>query len=261
MAPRVGLIRAPRELPATLVVWLGLVGYVVLVYVLVVLGGGLLIGQTDAPNLVLSVVATAVVALGFGPVQTRLERVALRSAGGGGSPYEVLRHFSERVTAGYDSEDIPVQMAKLLAEGTGARWAQVWLVIAGRPSLAASWPPAEISDRQPPEVTGTFSELPGSPLRSLPVRHGGSVLAVLRVHENDRQPLTPVAAGDYATGGNHVLPTGGWARSTGGLGLETFLKPVTTQRLTREGLERIRPTVEALAAAEGMPAHIAAVQR
>jgi histidinol dehydrogenase len=74
-------------------------------------------------------------------------------------------------------------------------------------------------------------------------------------------PWSPVPAGDYATGGNHVLPTGGWARSTGGLGLETFLKPVTTQRLTREGLELIRPTVEALAAAEGMPAHAAAVQR
>ena len=72
---------------------------------------------------------------------------------------------------------------------------------------------------------------------------------------------SPVAAGDYATGGNHVLPTGGWARSVGGLGLETFLKPVTVQRLTREGLERIRPTVEALAAAEGMPAHAAAVRR
>jgi histidinol dehydrogenase len=74
-------------------------------------------------------------------------------------------------------------------------------------------------------------------------------------------PWSPVPAGDYATGGNHVLPTGGWARSTGGLGLETFLKPVTTQRLTQEGLARIRPTVEALAAAEGMPAHAAAVQR
>ncbi|HEY0417128.1 MAG TPA: histidinol dehydrogenase [Gaiellaceae bacterium] len=72
---------------------------------------------------------------------------------------------------------------------------------------------------------------------------------------------SPVAAGDYATGGNHVLPTGGWARSVGGLGLETFLKPVTVQRLTREGLERVRPTVEALAAAEGMPAHAAAVRR
>ena len=72
---------------------------------------------------------------------------------------------------------------------------------------------------------------------------------------------SPVAAGDYATGGNHVLPTGGWARSVGGLGLETFLKPVTTQRITPEGLARLRPTVEALAAAEGMTAHAAAVQR
>jgi histidinol dehydrogenase len=72
---------------------------------------------------------------------------------------------------------------------------------------------------------------------------------------------SPVAAGDYATGGNHVLPTGGWARRVGGLGLETFLKPVTVQRLTPEGLERIRPVVEALAAAEGMPAHAEAVRR
>ena len=74
-------------------------------------------------------------------------------------------------------------------------------------------------------------------------------------------PSSPVAAGDYATGGNHVLPTGGWARSVGGLGLETFLKPMTVQRLTPDGLARLRPTVEALAAAEGMPAHAEAVRR
>jgi histidinol dehydrogenase len=74
-------------------------------------------------------------------------------------------------------------------------------------------------------------------------------------------PWSSVAAGDYATGGNHVLPTGGWARAVGGIGLETFLKPVTIQRVTAEGLAALRPTVEALAAAEGMPAHAAAVQR
>jgi histidinol dehydrogenase len=72
---------------------------------------------------------------------------------------------------------------------------------------------------------------------------------------------SPVAAGDYATGGNHVLPTGGWARAVGGIGLETFLKPVTVQTLTAEGLARVRPVVEALAAAEGMTAHAAAVRR
>jgi histidinol dehydrogenase len=84
------------------------------------------------------------------------------------------------------------------------------------------------------------------------VRNAGSVFV---------GPWSPVAAGDYATGGNHVLPTNGWARSLGGLGLETFMKPVTFQRLTEEGLARVRPTVEALAAVEGMPAHAAAVRR
>ena len=70
-----------------------------------------------------------------------------------------------------------------------------------------------------------------------------------------------VAAGDYATGGNHVLPTGGRARAVGGIGLETFLKPVTIQRLTADGLGRVRPVVEALAAVEGLPAHAEAVRR
>jgi len=72
---------------------------------------------------------------------------------------------------------------------------------------------------------------------------------------------SPVPTGDLGTGANHVLPTGGWARAVGGLGLEAFLKPVTVQRLTREGLERVRPTVEALAAAEGLPRHAEAVRR
>jgi histidinol dehydrogenase len=74
-------------------------------------------------------------------------------------------------------------------------------------------------------------------------------------------PWSAVAAGDYATGGNHVLPTGGWARAVGGLGLESFMKPVTVQRLTRAGLARVRPIVEALAAVEGMPAHAEAMRR
>jgi len=84
------------------------------------------------------------------------------------------------------------------------------------------------------------------------IRHAGAVFV---------GDSSPVPAGDYATGGNHVLPTGRWARSTGGLGLEAFLKPVTTQRLTADGLALVRPTVEALAAVEGMPAHARAVQR
>lgn len=72
---------------------------------------------------------------------------------------------------------------------------------------------------------------------------------------------SPVPAGDYATGGNHVLPTGGWSKSTGGLGLEAFMKSVTVQRVTKEGLDALAPTIEALADLEGMPAHRATVRR
>ena len=72
---------------------------------------------------------------------------------------------------------------------------------------------------------------------------------------------SPVPSGDLGTGANHVLPTSGWARSVGGMGVETFMKPITVQRLTQDGLARVRPTVEALAAVEGLPAHAEAVQR
>lgn len=71
----------------------------------------------------------------------------------------------------------------------------------------------------------------------------------------------PVPAGDYATGANHVLPTGEWSRSTGGLGVETFLKPITTQRISKEGLNLLAPVIEALADVEGMPQHKATARR
>jgi histidinol dehydrogenase len=71
---------------------------------------------------------------------------------------------------------------------------------------------------------------------------------------------TPAVVGDYAAGANHVLPTGGLARAAGGLGLEAFLKPVQIVSSTREGLDAMRETVAALAAAEGLPLHAAAVE-
>jgi histidinol dehydrogenase len=70
---------------------------------------------------------------------------------------------------------------------------------------------------------------------------------------------TTAVLGDYAAGSNHVLPTGGLARSTGGLGLEAFLKPVQFVRATHEGLAAVRETVEALAELEGLPLHAASV--
>jgi histidinol dehydrogenase len=70
---------------------------------------------------------------------------------------------------------------------------------------------------------------------------------------------TTAVLGDYAAGSNHVLPTGGLARGTGGLGLETFLRPVQFVRATPEGLAAVRETVERLAELEGLPAHARAV--
>ncbi|MFA9415706.1 histidinol dehydrogenase [Natrinema sp. HArc-T2] len=73
-------------------------------------------------------------------------------------------------------------------------------------------------------------------------------------------PNTPVAAGDYASGTNHVLPTDGGARVTGGLSVETFLRSTTVQRLSSEGLAELGETITTLADAEGLEAHAASVR-
>jgi histidinol dehydrogenase len=71
---------------------------------------------------------------------------------------------------------------------------------------------------------------------------------------------SPESAGDYASGANHVLPTGGLARSCGPLAVESFGKYNQVQRITRAGLEALRPTIRTLAEAEGLLAHRDAVE-
>jgi histidinol dehydrogenase len=78
------------------------------------------------------------------------------------------------------------------------------------------------------------------------IRHAGSVFV---------GPWAPESAGDYATGANHVLPTGGLARACSPLAVEAFGHCLQVQRLTRDGLARIRETVVTLATAEGLTAH------
>ena len=73
-------------------------------------------------------------------------------------------------------------------------------------------------------------------------------------------PFSPVAAGDYAAGTNHVLPTGGGARTFGGLSVEAFLRSTTVQRLDRDALAGIRGTITTLAEAEGFEAHAESVE-
>lgn len=71
---------------------------------------------------------------------------------------------------------------------------------------------------------------------------------------------SPESAGDYASGTNHTLPTGGWAHSFSGLNLDAFMRKTTIQELSREGLEGLAGTIRAMALGEGLDAHAAAVE-
>jgi histidinol dehydrogenase len=83
------------------------------------------------------------------------------------------------------------------------------------------------------------------------IRHAGAVFV---------GPSSPEAAGDYASGPNHVLPTSGAARLRGGLSAADFVKVIAVQELTPEGLERLRPAITQLARAEGLEAHARSVE-
>ena len=72
-------------------------------------------------------------------------------------------------------------------------------------------------------------------------------------------PWTPESVGDYASGTNHTLPTYGAARAYSGVTLESFIKYVSIQKLTKGGLKRLGPVVERLAEMEGLEAHKRAV--
>ncbi len=83
------------------------------------------------------------------------------------------------------------------------------------------------------------------------IRHAGSVFV---------GEFSPEAAGDYASGPNHVLPTGGVARLRGGLSAADYVKVISVQQLSREALRRLAPAITPLARAEGLEAHARSVE-
>jgi histidinol dehydrogenase len=83
------------------------------------------------------------------------------------------------------------------------------------------------------------------------VRHAGGVFV---------GPYSPEAAGDYASGPNHVLPTGGAARQRGGLAATDYVKVVSVQELSEAALRRLAPAIATLARAEGLEAHARSVE-
>jgi signal transduction histidine kinase len=177
------------QLQEHLLVLAGLVAFVGAVYVAVVIVLGLFVGRSDAPSPLLSVAATAIVAVGFEPVRRRLLAWANRLSGRPHPlPYDVLAHFAPDSEA--SAQETPLWMAKVLASGVGARRVQVWLLAGGRIRLAAVHPDSDGELPAPPELSDDQTPVSGRHVR--PVWHSGELLGVLVVEEREGERLTPV---------------------------------------------------------------------
>jgi signal transduction histidine kinase len=155
--------------------------FITLVYVAIVVGVGTAVGSSGNP--VLSGIAAAVVALAFQPVRRWGQRLANRLVyGKRATPYEVLSEFSNRLGDAYDPQDVLPRMARILADGTGSKRADVWLQVDRKLRVAASWPATD----EPAD------ELPAEPLPPglVPVRHRDELLGALSVQKAQGESLT-----------------------------------------------------------------------
>ena len=167
----------------------GILGaFITVVYVAIVVVVGAFIGATQF----LSLVATAIVAIAFQPARDRAKRTANRVIyGKRATPYEVLSGFSEHVSETYGGEDILPRMARLLAEGTGATDATVWLRVDDEMRPAASWPVPAAAATRPSRRTD--DGLPAFPDvdAAVAVRHGSDLLGALTVTKPPSDPILP----------------------------------------------------------------------
>jgi signal transduction histidine kinase len=178
------------------IVYGSLAAFITAVYVLIVagigsLGTGSLTGSGSRPNLGLSILATAVVAVAFQPLRERVQRVANRLVyGKRATPYEALSQFAGQIGGIYATDDVLPRMARILAEGTGADRADVWLRTGAQLRGGASWP-QDADPRDPvalaPDGTAQITGVD----RVTAVRHQGEVLGALSVTKRRGEPLTP----------------------------------------------------------------------
>ena len=161
------------------------------VYVAIVVGLGSLAQRGAQPSLALSIAATAVVAVAFQPVRERVQRLANRLVyGRRATPYEVLADFAGRMAGAYAAEDLLPRMARILAEGTGATRADVWLKSGGVFHDGAAWPP-EAAPLPPARATAADIPAYAAADRILPVRYQGVALGALSVSKRPGEALTP----------------------------------------------------------------------
>ena len=169
-----------------------LVVFVTAVYAAVVAGLGALGSSVGVLNRgPLIAIATAIIAIAFQPVLRRARRLANRLVyGERATPYEVLSEFSERMGETYSVDEVPVRMARILGEGTGATEATVWLHVGRQLRAAAIWPTGSVlpaSLASPGEET--VPVVPGAD-RTFPVRHQGELLGALSVSMPPDEPMS-----------------------------------------------------------------------
>jgi signal transduction histidine kinase len=165
-----------------------LAAFITAIYVIVVVVIGAFIGVTEG----VSLLATAIVAVAFQPIRRQAQQIANRLVyGERATPYEVLSRFSEHVGETYAGEDILVRMARLLAEGTGATSAVVWLRVGDEVRPASTWPANGATAATIPLVADEPPVVEGA-TASIPVRHRGELLGLLTVTKPPNEPLSPV---------------------------------------------------------------------
>jgi signal transduction histidine kinase len=183
------------------VVYGALAAFITAVYVAFVVGIGTVVGTRGEPNLGLSIAATAVVAVAFQPVRERVQRLANRMVyGRRATPYEALSALGDRLGGIYADEDVLARMSRIIAEGTGAARAEVWLRLGSDLVRAAAWPaqdPSGGSDDGETDVRGerlplTADGMPDVPgARTASVRHQGELLGALAVVKQPGEALQP----------------------------------------------------------------------
>jgi len=166
--------------------------FITAVYVGIAVGIGTLVGSGGKPNLALSILATAIVAIGFQPVRERVQKIANRLVyGERATPYEVLSEFSGRVAETYAADEVLPRMARVLRDGTGAESATVWLRGAAELRPAATFPLAAQSPGALPIIDGTLERLPDA-THAVEVRHQGELLGALSVDKRRGESLNPI---------------------------------------------------------------------
>ncbi len=166
--------------------------FITAVYVGIAVGIGTLVGSGGKPNLALSILATAIVAIGFQPVREKVQKVANRLVyGKRATPYEVLSEFSGRVAETYAADEVLPRMARVLQEGTGAESATVWLRGTEELRPAATFPNGVGTHVAVPMPNGSLPVLEEA-TRAVEVRHQGEVLGALSVNKRRGEALTPI---------------------------------------------------------------------